>query len=142
MRSASLLKDQFIKNGVDVSCPVDQSAIDAFERNASVQLSRFIKDLHLEFDGFHLSDSDNMLCLWPLKRIEEEKTLAINFDGHVFNAIGDFWIDADFLMTSLTMPDAPVVLHSERRVLAPDLEKFLYSLAAGKLNIFGTIPHG
>ena len=140
MSSARSLKSRFELLGSKPGPGLTEHEILAFRERTGLQLLPFLMGLYQEFNGLHLSDQSNMLCLWPMTRIEEQLAHTMTFDGYVLHRIGDFWMDADFLMVSMDDGMVPAVLESEARIMAPTFEVFLRDLAGSTLEIFPQTP--
>jgi hypothetical protein len=117
--------------GVELCNSATSDSLGEFEAQLGLRLDSEVRQLYLHFDGFVSYDSKSQMALWPLHRIVQNKSLSCEMRSQRWFAIGDFLIDADFLMCCPTNGSAPVFLLYEGRELASSVSDFLEKLVCG-----------
>lgn len=125
------LAHQLEVNGVDLNEPASDEQLKQFEEEMGITLDGFFRKVYLKFNGFFLADDRNHIELWPLVRILEKREDSVEKEQEQYFAIGDFMMDADFLMCCLTREAAPIFYLHEKTELAPTASKFFAKLISG-----------
>ena len=116
--------------GVELREPASAEEVKQFEQDMGLTLDPFFRRIYSQFNGF--IDGDIDIELWPLKRILEERRNTVERGRERYFAIGDFMLDADFLMCCLTREVAPIFHRGAPEDLAPTASKLFAKLIAGE----------
>lgn len=126
-----MLAYQLEAKGGELGEPASDEQLKKFEEEMGLTLDTFFRKIYLTFNGFVSADDKNHIELWPLARIVEERKESLEREQERYFAIGDFMMDADFLMCCLTRESAPIFYLAEKTELAPTASTFFTRLISG-----------
>lgn len=119
------------KKGIELCAPATVEELELAATELQVRLDQYYMRLFLSFDGFASADFKSQINMWGIKQICTERHMSVEVHGVRMYAIGDLTIDSDFIIACLEDSGMPVLLLSDRRVLASSLASFLNKLSAG-----------
>jgi hypothetical protein len=126
--SLQALKDR----GIELNPPVRDSDFELVRNKLSIEPGADFKSVYGSFNGFLAHDEASMLMLWDINQIVSSRDLynRSSTRSHVI-PIGDYFIDSDIIMASISDESEKVSLLFENRELAGSIEEFVSLLAAG-----------
>jgi len=133
---SKVIRNALQARGIELGPPVSGDYLAQFEKEMALSLDEYFRRSYCEFNGFESCDKKSQICLWPLGRILQNRSLSIQVENELYFLIGDFLIDSDFLVCCLQRERAPIFLLYERRELALAASAFFEKLISGDFDYF------
>lgn len=123
------------QRGTEVLLPRTPDQWRAIENKFSIRVGVDFKRFYARIDGFINYDHKSQIRLWSIEEIiENDQVMEHGLKNPGWLVIGDFLVESDLIVASVTEKVAIVKFQEEDRVLSHGLCGFLLDICNGKFD--------